>query len=324
MSNKKILILGSNGFIGKNLKQNLKKIYNNENYDCIYVSRTVADIKNHDELERVMLKERPNIIIHACGLVGSSLLNKEKNEYDTFNENILITSNILDCANQFKVDKLILFSTYRMFGDDIRENYDETDIGMNKETHIKNNFGYLLSKKMQNIQMELFMKSQNQTKVVCLIMPNIFGENDCFIPNGRIVPSIFYKILNAKEKGENILIDGSPKNQVNLIYVGDIIKMVETFIEQKREEHIGNVIIFNKSGTLEVGELANKIAKIVGYNNSIYFNETTKYNSTNIMKPNLAKMNQVFPGVEFSEIDDLLKKVYLNDILFKKCANQQN
>ena len=156
-------------------------------------------------------------------------------------------------------------------------------------------------------------KPQIQTQVICLIMPNIFGENDLYVPNGRIVPSLFYKIMNAKKKGENISIDGSPNNQVNLIYVGDIIKMIDYYIEMKREEQIGNVIIFNQSGIIEVGDLAKRIAGIVGYEGSIHFNEMYEYKEINIMKPNISKMERIFPGFQFSEIERSLEKVYFEN-----------
>jgi len=302
MLNKKILILGSNGFIGKNLKNNLKNTYGNKNYEYIYLTREKIDLKNKMALKNYMEWIKPHIVINAAGIVGSSILNRDKNEYTIFNENIIMFMNILDCCQETNVEKLILFSTYRLFGNDIRENYDEDNIN---ETVIKNNIGYLESKRIQNIQMELFLK-YNKIKIVCFIMTNVFGEEDKFINNGRIVPSLIIKIKNAKKKNENLYIDDFSNNKVNLIYVKDIVKMVEIYIHHDDDCLVGNVIIFNKKGILEIGELAKNIAKIMNYEGNIQFKDESKLDlkkeESNIMKPNLSKMESFFPDFKFKDI----------------------
>jgi nucleoside-diphosphate-sugar epimerase len=269
MIDKKILIIGSNGFIGKNLKNHLKDNYGNNNYEYCYLTREKVDLKDNVALKKYMHLNKPNIVINASGVVGSSMLNQEKNNNVIFDENVLILMNILEYCEEIKIEKLILFSTYRLFGEEVRENYDENDMN---DGIIKNNMGYLESKRCQNTQMELFMK-RNKMKIICLIMPNIFGEEDQYIMNGRIVPSFITKIINAKRENKNISIESSPKNQLNLIYVKDIVKIVEQTIEKEDEKLVGNIMIFNKNGIIEIEELAKKIAQIVGYQGMIQFNE---------------------------------------------------
>ena len=312
MIHKKILILGSNGFIGKNLKNNLKNSDEDTNYEFIYLTKEKIDLKNKMALKNYMEWKKPNIVINASGVIGSSLLNKEKNEYIIFNENILILMNILDCCQETKVEKLILFSTYRLFGDDVRENYHEDDI---HNTIIKNNVGYLESKRIQNTQMELFLKYYKM-KIVCFIMPNVFGEEDQFINNGKIVPSFITKIKNAKRKDENLYIDAFSKNKVNLIYVKDIVNMVKHCIQQEDECLVGNILIFNKKGILEIGELAKKLSKIIDYKGTIEFKDDSNFNlkqeEDNIMKPDLSKMECFFPNFEFTDINEALQMIITN------------
>lgn len=302
---KKILIIGSNGFIGKNLKNNLKKNYENNNYEYCYLTREEVDLKNKMALENYMNIEKPNIIMNASGVVGSSMLNQEKNNNIIFDENVLILKNIMECCQEINAEKVILFSTYRLFGEEIRENYDENDM---IEGVIKNNTGYLESKRIQNLQMELFMK-RDQMKIICLIMPNIFGEEDQYIMNGRVVPSFITKIINAKKENKNVFIDSSPKNQLNLIYVKDIVRIVEQSIEKDDDNFVGNIMIFNKNGIIEIEELAEKIKKIVDYQGIIQFNEEAENKKTNLMKPNLSKMESFFPNFKFTDIDFALNKV---------------
>ena len=302
---KKILIIGSNGFIGKNLKNHLKVNYGKNNYEYCYLTREKVDLKDKVALKKYIHLNKPNIVINASGVVGSSMLNQEKNNNFIFDENVLILMNILECCQEIKIEKLILFSTYRLFGEEVRENYDENDMN---DGIIKNNMGYLESKRCQNTQMELFMK-RNKMKIICLIMPNIFGEEDQYIMNGRIVPSFITKIINAKRENKNISIESSHKNQLNLIYVKDIVKIVEQTIEKEDEKWLGNIIIFNKNGIIEIAELAKKIAQIVDYQGMIQFNEERENKKTNLMNPNLSKMESLFPDFEFTDIDFALNKL---------------
>ena len=117
---KKILIFGSDGFIGKNLKNNLKNVYEDKNYEYIYLTKEKIDLKNKMALKNYMEWKHPNIVINSSGIVGSSILNQEKNEYNIFNENILILMNILECCKETNVEKLVLFSSYRLFGEEVR------------------------------------------------------------------------------------------------------------------------------------------------------------------------------------------------------------
>lgn len=310
---KKILIIGSNGFIGKNLKNHLKDNYGNNNYEYCYLTREKVDLKDKVDLKKYMLLNKANIIINVSGLVGSSILNQEKNNNVIFDENVLILMNILECCEEIKTEKLILFSSYRLFGEEVRENYDENDMN---DVIIKNNTGYLESKRYQNTQMELFIK-RDKIKIICLIMPNIFGEEDQYIMNGRVVPSFITKIINAKRENKNISIESSRKNQLNLIYVKDIVKIVQQTIEKEDEKMVGNIMIFNKNGIIEIEELAKKIAQMVDYQGMIQFNEERENKKTNLMTPNLSKMDSLFPDFEFTDIDFALNKTIEQSKFYK-------
>lgn len=201
---KKILILGSNGFIG----QNIHKLFFNEKllkkYSIFSTSRLELDILQKEKLDSLFEKINPNIIINATGVVGSSVLNSKSNDYEIFTNNIIMQTNILDCCKKFNVEKIIFFSTYRIFGENIHENYNESNIHTSYDIH--NNSGYLLSKKILHSQLNLFQKQCPNTKYFCLILPNLYGKFDSFDENGRIVPSLIKKIDLAKQNNTNLII----------------------------------------------------------------------------------------------------------------------
>jgi nucleoside-diphosphate-sugar epimerase len=297
----KIIILGSKGFLGSNLKYFFTKTVSCKNYNIIYSDRNTVDVLNEDELNNYIEKIQPNIIINCCGMVGSSEMNKNIDEDEIFNNNFVLNMNILNCCKKYNIQKLITFSSYRMFGENISNFYNEEDIHFNYK--ISYNAGYLLSKKMLDIQIQL-LKKKYPLKIVCFILPNIFGYFDKFESNSRIVPALITKIEDAKKRNENLYLDSNSNNTVNLIYSEDIFNIVNKCIIDDIE---GNIIVFNKNGIITLNDLTNKIAKFFNYKNNIFFKNDIVLNENNIMKPNLDKFNHFFKDFEFTDLDLGLK-----------------
>jgi len=298
---KKILILSTNSFVGKNIKQYL------ENKFIVFcLNRKDVDFRNQ-ELLQIHIKEiNPDIVINCSGVVGSSTRNKNLHDFDILNDNIILNSNILNSCRNLNIKKIILFSSYRVFGDDIHENYDENDI---QKSDIKYNIGYLTSKKILDLQIKLFI-NEYKIDIVCLLMTNIFGYYDDFSINGRIVPSMISNIKQHTADNSDLVIKYNKEICVNLIFVNDISKIVELCI--LKENINGNIIVFNKNGIITLEGLKNIISNFFNYKKKIVFNkdiDIMKPNimKPNIMKPNITKFNHFFENFEFTELEQAIK-----------------
>jgi len=210
---KKILILASTSFIGKNIKR-----YLDNNYTIFCINRKDVDFKNEELLTIAIKNIDPEIVINCCGIVGSSVKNTNLKDYDILNENIILNANILNSCKDLNIKKIIVFSSYRLFGDNIHENYDENDIQM---CNIKYNIGYLTSKKILDAQIKLFM-NEYKIDVICLLMTNIFGCYDDFSINGRIVPSMIANIKHHMDNNTDMIVNSNKNNLDNLVFVDDI------------------------------------------------------------------------------------------------------
>jgi nucleoside-diphosphate-sugar epimerase len=293
---KKILILASTSFIGKNIKKYLEK-----KYTIFCVDRKQVDFRNQELLKETIQEINPEIVINCCGIVGSSIKNKNLHDYDILNENIILNANILDSCKNLNIKKIIVFSSYRLFGDNIHENYDETNI---QQSNINYNIGYLTSKKVLDSQIKLFMNDY-KIDIVCLLMTNVFGCYDDFSINGRIVPSMIANIKEHLYNSSDMVVHSNKNTLVNLVFVDDISKIVELCIVC--ENITGNIIVFNKNGTITLDNLTNKIAKLFNYKNNILFKNDTILHESNIMKPNLNIFNHFFNNFEFTELEKGLK-----------------
>ena len=115
---KKILITGSNGFLG-----NLAKEYFIQNYELVLVDLSVssdanfykADIGNFVEIDDIITKEKPNIIFHFASEIFDT--HNKKKIYKT---NVEGSNNIKKSAINNNVENLIFTSTFSLY----EKNYD--------------------------------------------------------------------------------------------------------------------------------------------------------------------------------------------------------
>lgn len=301
---KKIIILGSSGFLGTNLYFYFTKNTEHFIFSC---EKKNVNILKEKELNDYIESIQPDIIINCCGVVGSSEMNKHIEEDDIFHNNIVLNMNILNCCKKYNISSLITFSTYRLFGDSITEKYNENDV----HTHynITNNAGYLLSKKVLDLQINLF-KKKNSTNVICFILPNIFGNYDTFVPNGRIVSALISKIHSAKQENTDLYLDTNSNNKVNLIYTEDVFNIINEYIHSNEDiikNTKGNILVFNKNGTFTLKQLAEHIKSQIQFNKEIIFSKNEKVNNS-IINPDISLFESVFKNYEFSNIEQTLKE----------------
>jgi len=298
---KKILILGGSGFFGKNLKYLLECI----NYEFIFLNRNDIDVLNAEKLDTVFDTINPDIVINCCGMIGSSESNKSLKQTDILNLNLILNINIFDCCKKYAVEKLIVFSTYRILMKHVSSDFDEEYINEYFYTDLKNNnIGYLLSKSIMDSQIKLLV-NESDIKITCLILPNIFGLFDNFCMNGRIVASLIYKIHNAKLDNTDLFIESNSQTIVNIIFINDIIKIIKECIYTDIN---CNIIILNPEGTLTLQELTNKLSEIMNFNNKIYFNDLKTYNKldnnfvNSKLTSNLTNFKKYFHNFTFTPI----------------------
>jgi GDP-L-fucose synthase len=158
---------------------------------------------------------------------------------------------------------------------------------------------------MLHLQIELFFKHNPNIKYVCLILPNIFGNFDSFIANGRIVPAIIKKIDDAKKKEMDLIIKSNPNNLINLIYVEDLFPLIEKCLLDDGINE--NILVFNKKGIWTLDKLVNFLKKEMTFEKEIIFTESTENNNNNIMSPDINKFNSFFKDFEFSNLENSLK-----------------
>jgi GDP-L-fucose synthase len=263
-SNKKVLITGGNGFLGKHLTSKLKekgpkqiKIADKDKYDlreykdCLRASHGI------------------DIVIHLAAKVGGIGFNREF-PADLFDDNILMGVNMMKAARVNKVKKYVALGTICAYPKFTPIPFKEKDLWMGypEET----NAPYGLAKKMQLVQAESY-RQQYGFNGIFLLPVNLYGPGDNFNPeSSHVIPALIMKFVEAqKTNKKKVVVWGTGKPSREFLYVDDAAEGILKAAER-----------YNKSDPVNLGagfeitikELANLIKKLSGFKGSIVWDKT--------------------------------------------------
>ena len=129
IKNKVVLVTGGGGSIGSELCRQIIKyepkrlvildIYENNLYDIevelksaypkASIDAVVASVRDKERLQEVFKEYKPEIIFHAAAHKHVPLM--ENNPLEAIKNNVFGTYNVVNCADEFEVEKFILIST---------------------------------------------------------------------------------------------------------------------------------------------------------------------------------------------------------------------
>ena len=172
MKNKKILIIGGTGALGKTL---IKRYYNDN--EIIVLSRdehkhyhllkkytkiksVVGDVRDKDSVMNTLLRFKPNVVINAAALKHVPIC--EDNPYESVKTNIIGHQNVIECVNLYETIETLIF------------------VSTDKACKPINVYG--MCKAISEQLYISFAKLQDKTKVVTVRYGNVLESTGSVIP----------------------------------------------------------------------------------------------------------------------------------------------
>ncbi len=271
-SNSKIFVAGHKGLVGSAIVRNLKaKGFTN----ILTADRNQVDLTNLTAVKMFFLLEQPEYVFMAAAKVGGILANRDY-PADFIYENLMIQSNIISCAAESEVKKLLFLGSSCIYPKFAEQPITEDQL---LSGHLESsNEAYAIAK-IAGIKMCQAYRRQHGLNAISLMPTNLYGPNDNFDHNSsHVLPAMISKFHGSLDKSEHWVVklwgDGSPMRE--FLHVDDLAEACYTCMEKyDGEEHI-NV---GTGEDVTIKELAETIVDVVGYNND-YEWDTSKPNGT--------------------------------------------
>lgn len=263
-SDKKVLVTGGRGFLGKHLINQLKKC----NPKLIRIADTDKyDLREYKDCLRA--SSGMDVVIHLAAKVGGIGFNREF-PADLFDDNILMGVNMMKAARINKVKKYVALGTICAYPKFTPVPFKEKDLWMGypEET----NAPYGLAKKMQLVQAEAY-RQQYSFNAIFLLPVNLYGPGDNFNPkSSHVIPALIKKFVEAKQKNlKEVVVWGTGKASREFLYVEDA---AEGIIKSAESYNKSDPVNIGAGFEIKIKDLADLIKELSGYQGKIVWDKT--------------------------------------------------
>lgn len=260
-NNKRILITGGNGFLGKALFKRLKQM----NCKKIFTpSRKKFNLIIDSDVKKMFSFYKPNIVFHLAAAVGGIGINKQ-NPGKFFYENIMMNVNVVHNAYLNKVQKIISIGSVSSYPISAKIPFKEKDLWNGFPEEVNSSYG--IAKRVIHAQ-SLSYKKQYKFKSILLLLTNLYGPQDNFDPkSSHVIASLIKKFhLGKKKKLKFVEVWGNGEATRDFCYVDDA---VNALILAARKYNNIEPLNIGSGKEISIKELAYSIKKIIGYNGKI-------------------------------------------------------
>lgn len=298
--NKRILITGSSGFVGRNFVP----LFDEISAKLFLPSRTDYDLRKQDEVIKLLSETKPHIVFHFAGLVGGLQANMDR-PADFCYENLLMQTMMMHESYISGAEKYITLMGGCSYPGEAPSPIIEEEMWQGLPH--SGAAPYSTAKRMNIIMSQAYRKQYDFNSIV-LVPGNIYGPYDNFdLKNSHVIPALVRKYYEAKINNvEKISAWGSGKPLRDFIYIQDAVKAIFNAAKHYNNSEIINI---SSGKPVSIKELTELIAKTVNFKGKIEW-DTSKPDGQMKKGFSVNKMKQILNFEPEISLEIGLKRTY--------------
>src|SRR3989344_2895301 len=247
LKDKKVLVTGANGFIGRHLVKRLKsekaEIFSidREKSDIKGVKHFSADITDHEKIKKIVEEIKPDYIFH----LAANTSRDDSEEIILMEVNFHGTENLLNALSNVNYELLVFMSTGMVYTD---KNFPK----FSEDSKVSPYSAYGRSK----VEAEKACLSQmKKGKHVVIVRPfSVYGpgqeRSDMLIP----------AMINAMKTGGEITMHGGDQTR-DYVYVEDLVDFLMTIVEKDVKDEILNCGTGQETSIKDIVDMITEMSK---------------------------------------------------------------
>ncbi len=261
---KRVVITGGSGFLGKHLVQALEKL---QPKSITIIRSTEYDLTKVDDALQAMQDQ--DLVIHLAAKVGGIGYNRE-HPAELFTDNIRIGTNVIDAAYKAGVQKLVAVGTICAYPKFTPVPFKEEELwnGYPEET----NAPYGLAKKMMIVQSEAY-RQQYGFNSINLLPVNLYGPGDNFKEeSSHVIPALIRRFVEHQEQDKPSLeVWGTGTATREFLFVQDAVRGILLAAEGYDQSDPVNL---GAGAEISIKDLVAKVQQLTGYTGQIIWDHS--------------------------------------------------
>ena len=260
-----ILVTGSKGLVGNSLIRNLRF---GGFKNILAPTREELDLRDQKKVEEYFKNNRIDCVFHLAAKVAGFKV-KEKAPADFFYDNLLVSVNTINSANNNNVRNLLFVGSACIYSVEAEQPLRENSLFSGALEG--NNEGYALAK-IAGLKLCEYFKRQNGRDYFGIVPCNLYGPNDHFDDKGHFIPKMIRKIHDAKEGNlGSIRIDGSGRAIREFLFVDDLSDAMIYFMKHKNKNDLMPFLNIGSGKEISISEVLSEIREVIGFMGEIKF-----------------------------------------------------
>lgn len=263
--NKKVLITGGAGFLGKSLAPVLKSMEAE-----LFIPRSKDfDLREKNDVLRLFEKVHPEIVIHLA-VHGGGIGYMRQNPGAIYYDNIMMNSLIVEYSRIYEVEKFVGIGTVCSYPKFTPVPFKEEDLwnGYPEET----NAPYGLTKKMMLVQTQAY-RQQYGFNGIHLLLVNMYGPHDDFsLESSHVIPALINKFTDAVKKNKKeVVVWGTGMASREFLYVDDAADAVILASEKYDKPDPVNI---GAGSEITIRDLVEIMVELTGFKGNVIWDKT--------------------------------------------------